>query len=147
MACAEARSASAERSAFWKILRLESCDQLAGCDGIADRHVSFLKTAADPESQIDRILGLDLTRQTDRFVAWRMLDRSHAHWSDFDLLGLLLAACSEGQRDRDDEYNSFHCDIASSPLRRRTCLPVISRPWRRPFLAAASDCPRCANCR
>src|SRR6267142_1925195 len=28
-----------------------------------------------------------------------------------------------------------------------SCFPVTSRPWRRPFLAAASDCPRCANCR
>src|SRR6266436_3120195 len=86
-------------------------NDLAGCDGIADRHVSFLQATTDPESQIGLILGLDLTGQTDHFATWCVSDRSHTYGSDFDFLGLLLAACDERQRDRDDEYNAFHSGI------------------------------------
>jgi len=49
-----------------KILGFDSRNYLAGRNGIADRHVSFLDATTDPESQIDLILGLDLTGQTDR---------------------------------------------------------------------------------
>src|SRR6266436_1410358 len=86
-------------------------NDLAGCNGIANRHVSFLQATTDPESQIGLILGLDSTRQTDRFATWRVSDRSHAHRSDFDLLGLFLAASDDRQRNRDGEYNSIHRDI------------------------------------
>jgi len=53
---------------FLKILGFNPRDDLAGLNGIADRHVSFQQPTADPESQIDRILGLDLTGQTDRIA-------------------------------------------------------------------------------
>ena len=51
-----------------KILGFDSRNDLAGRNGIADRHVSFPEAATDPESQIDLILGLDLTGQTDRIT-------------------------------------------------------------------------------
>jgi hypothetical protein len=47
------------------ILGFNSRNDLAGRNGIADCYSSLLEAAADPESQIDRILGLDLTCQTD----------------------------------------------------------------------------------
>jgi hypothetical protein len=72
-----------------------------------------LEATTDPESQIDLILGLDLTSQTDRIATKRVLNRSHAHRSDFDLLGLFLAARGKQESDRDDEQNLFHRDITS----------------------------------
>jgi hypothetical protein len=74
-------------------------------------HVSFQQPTAYPESQINRILGLDLAGQTDRIAAWGVADDSHAHRPDFDLLGLFLAACREQQRDGDDKHSSFHLEI------------------------------------
>src|SRR6266436_1343623 len=83
-------------------------NDLAGCDGIADRHVSFLHAAPDPESQIGLILGLDLARQADHFATWRVSHRRNTYRSDFDFLGLLVATCDKRQRNSDDEDIAFH---------------------------------------
>src|SRR4029077_17829025 len=45
-----------------------------------------------------------------------MLDRSHTHRSDLNPLGLFVAACSETQRDGDDECNLFHRNTSSFNL-------------------------------
>src|SRR4029077_19229965 len=45
-----------------------------------------------------------------------MLDRSHTHRSNLNPLGLFVAACSETQRDGDDECNLFHRNTSSFNL-------------------------------